>query len=648
VNASNAVATMNAAAQLRPVPDFEITREQVELIKRTVMPNASDLELDLFINLCRAKRLDPLTKQIYAIKPQSSGWQFFASIDGLRVIAQRSGDYLGQTAPYWCGMDGVWRDVWLMDGAPAAAKVGVWKRGNNEPTWGVATFRSYGVGKKNNWLSMPDVMLAKCFSEDTEVLTDRGFQHFSDISGRILQVTARGLEPTEALPFSQDYTGPMVSLESDDLNFSVTPNHDMLTTEGKIEAGSLYARARTRPKHWIPRCISGSQDAVPISDQELRLAAAYLADGSDMGGGRFKIEVSRPKKVQELTEIGGFVSRGTRKSAGDVSHASVRTIVTKSDKQRFVYDRESAGGWLVEEGKRVRVDRLLRLSRDQARVFVDALVAFDGTVTNSGTRRFYTSRPDHAEAFEVAAVVAGCAVSPRRPRTSDISNRPNYVIAISGRSEIPVVRWGQSYHNVDRENRTGRTGLEISPNATNRVWCVTVASGVIVVRRNGFSMQCGNCAEALALRKAFPDDLSGLYVREEFTEADAPVESVRTPPQPRIDVVEAAVRGVPVADAIEGEVIDDDAGEIAGQQSFGAIPENGEGMIDASQRGQILFLARKLGWLTENRKDVNMLAVNGFCAEMVGISNLDLLSNQRAAYVIEQMEGQIPGKARAS
>jgi hypothetical protein len=112
--------------------------------------------------------------------------------------------------------------------------------------------------------------------------------------------------------------------------------------------------------------------------------------------------------------------------------------------------------------------------------------------------------------------------------------------------------------------------------------------------------------------------------------------------------VEAQVRGVPVADAIEGEVIDDDTGEIAGQQSFGAIPENGEGMIDASQRGQILFLARKLGWLTENKKDVNMLAVNGFCAEMVGISNVDLLSNQRAAYVIEQMEGQIPGKARAS
>jgi len=125
------------------------------------MPGASDLELDLFINLCRAKRLDPLTKQIYAVKT-GTGWQYFASIDGLRVIAQRSGSYLGQTAPFWCGADGQWRDVWLGDGAPAAAKVGVYKRGNSEPTWGVATFRSYGQGKKNNWLSMPDVMLAKC------------------------------------------------------------------------------------------------------------------------------------------------------------------------------------------------------------------------------------------------------------------------------------------------------------------------------------------------------------------------------------------------------------------------------------------------------------------------------------------------------
>lgn len=159
---SNAVATLNSAPQLRAVSDGEFTAEKVALIKKTIMPQASDLELDLFVNYCRTIALDPLAKQVYAIRQKNGTWQFFASIDGLRVTAQRTGEYLGQTAPYWCSMDATWRDVWLADGPPAAAKVGVFRRGNTEPTWGVATFRSYGTGKGGNWTSMPDVMLAKC------------------------------------------------------------------------------------------------------------------------------------------------------------------------------------------------------------------------------------------------------------------------------------------------------------------------------------------------------------------------------------------------------------------------------------------------------------------------------------------------------
>jgi phage recombination protein Bet len=158
---SNALAAYNAAAPIRPA-EFAISNEQIDLIKRTIMPNASDIELQLFVNLCRAKRLDPLTRQIYAIKPERSGWQFFASIDGLRIIAERSGKYLGQTAPLWCGPDGAWRDVWLEEGPPAAAKIGVYKAGATEPTWGVARWQSYGANKRSNWLTMPDVMLAKC------------------------------------------------------------------------------------------------------------------------------------------------------------------------------------------------------------------------------------------------------------------------------------------------------------------------------------------------------------------------------------------------------------------------------------------------------------------------------------------------------
>lgn len=158
---SKAMALYDATPRAVDLPPL-LDQAKIDLIKRTVFPQATDLELQMFVNLCNTKRLDPLTRQIYAIKTKTGAVQMFASIDGLRVIARRTGEYGGQTAPFWCGPDGQWRDVWLDDAAPAAAKVGVYIRGCEHPTWGVATLRSYGHGKTGNWQTMPDVMLAKC------------------------------------------------------------------------------------------------------------------------------------------------------------------------------------------------------------------------------------------------------------------------------------------------------------------------------------------------------------------------------------------------------------------------------------------------------------------------------------------------------
>jgi len=69
-----------------------------------------------------------------------------------------------------CGEDGVWKDVWLAKEPPAAAKVGVLRKGCKEPFWGVAKYESYkGQYQKDGkwilfplWHKMPEVMLAKC------------------------------------------------------------------------------------------------------------------------------------------------------------------------------------------------------------------------------------------------------------------------------------------------------------------------------------------------------------------------------------------------------------------------------------------------------------------------------------------------------
>lgn len=154
------------------------TPDQVALIKRTYCnPKdraSTDDELALFIYQCERTGLDPFSRQIYAVfryegkaAQRREVMKIQTSIDGLRLTAERTGKYEGQTAPLWCGPDLAWREVWLEDGPPSAAKVGVWKIGAREPTIAVARFKSYaeymqGGGLHFIWKTMGDVMIAKC------------------------------------------------------------------------------------------------------------------------------------------------------------------------------------------------------------------------------------------------------------------------------------------------------------------------------------------------------------------------------------------------------------------------------------------------------------------------------------------------------
>jgi phage recombination protein Bet len=229
---NTSIATVPAAAV---APRLMFSPAQEQIIRRSFLAGASDEEAAVLLEVARLRNLNPITRQIHFVKrstwnPETRAredvWAFQVSIDGLRALAERTGEYEGTDEP---------ETVEDARGLPLVSRVRVWRRGRTRPFVGVARFAEYAQTKADGsltkmWKEKPFLMLEKCaealalrraFPEDlgsllepAELESDERAPGAAPAVAMLAQTPAAALPSTPAIDDAAELAGLALALES--------------------------------------------------------------------------------------------------------------------------------------------------------------------------------------------------------------------------------------------------------------------------------------------------------------------------------------------------------------------------------------------------------------------------------------------------
>ncbi len=260
------------------LPQISFTREQIDLIKATVAKDTTDNELALFLYAAKKSGLDPLAKQIHCVK-RSGKASFQVSIDGYRLIADRTGNYAGSDDP-----------VLDDETAPKKATVTVYKivHGMRVGFTSSARWSEYFPGEAQGflWKKMPALMLSKC----AEALALRkAFP--AELSGLYTpeeMEQAGNVSHVEVVDAPKPATkAPAAPLDKEsNLGLSVvTKIADVQKFEGKAKAtGKAYAKFTVTDVHGTKYTTFDSAIATDAKDAKESGAEVLLSFSTDKFG----------------------------------------------------------------------------------------------------------------------------------------------------------------------------------------------------------------------------------------------------------------------------------------------------------------------------------------------------------------------------
>lgn len=320
--------------------------------------------------------------------------------------------------------------------------------------------------------------LYNCFTGETEVLTPQGWVRFDHWDGRpIMQWWSDGRLTFEGTPGAliKHYDGPLVDVDAVLFSSAMTPEHRLVSLRG--------GRAVERTAGWL--ATHSGLDGVPTGGRwcgvdasrftpaEVRLLVAIAADGTVVPRktkrATVQIGLRKQRKVDRLHQLLGAVGvpYNVREHPPQEGHTGDHPTTVF-----FIPDcpyGKGFGSWILE------------LSADALEALVDETPHWDGWRHHkTQATEFSTNSRTEAEWFATAVHLTGRATTIREHGSHFQMHVRETNLTSIGRADV------ETKHH---------TGL---------VYCASVDSSYILIRRNGKIAVAGQCQNLPRLNKKQP------------------------------------------------------------------------------------------------------------------------------------------------
>lgn len=368
-----------------------------------------------------------------------------------------------------------------------------------------------------------------CYDDQTEVLTREGWKLFRDVTEQDKIATRNSLglvewqSPTNFIQYP--FNGAMHKYKSEGVDLLVTPNHNLFikkydvrtpskfhleTSEGikvnrfkmtknivvdemassQVEIkGYSYQRKNNQGKYYTVEVPS----KIFRKDVFIKFLAIYLSDGSvyyDKKENSYTINIAQASQSYKGTEI----NENTRKEIIAVMKALGLAPVTEAN--RIKCKSLLLGHYFNQLGtsteKRVPFEIFTFFNKEYANIFIDTYTKYDGA-EYKGHKFLFTTSKQLKDDIQLIASIAGYAssiyIDDRAGQSHKllghyiVHNFVCYRVSLSNRRNLEPMVKRDKHFSMQEYNGV--------------VYCLEVPNHVIMVRRNGLMVWCGNCTHQL-------------------------------------------------------------------------------------------------------------------------------------------------------